>query len=267
MKGRAPILALALALASASSAGAASFSTDVSDLWYASPAESESGWGVNVAQQGDTLFLTMFVYGSNAQPTWFVGSNTVYAGTSGSSMVFRGPLYSTTGTPHSSPWNPSALNMKQVGNVSFTLTSPTTATLTYSADGVQVTKSLVRQTWKYNDTSGQYIGAVAGTFSKCANTARNGYAEEYSTVAIVHGGSSFSMDLENFEGLGTCSYRGTYSQAGRLGSAAGTWSCSGNMSGNFTATEIDASTSGITMLMNETGTCNWSGRIGGVRVP
>src|SRR5205085_6615179 len=77
MKGRAALLCLGLAVAL--DAGAATFSTDASDLWYASPAESESGWGVNVSQQGNVLFLTMFVYGSGSQPTWLVGSNTAYS--------------------------------------------------------------------------------------------------------------------------------------------------------------------------------------------
>ena len=33
---------------------------DITDLWW-NPAES--GWGMNVIQQGDTSFVTMFVYG------------------------------------------------------------------------------------------------------------------------------------------------------------------------------------------------------------
>jgi len=125
------------------------------------------------------LFVTMFVYGANGQPTWFVGSNTAYSGGGGTSMSFSGPLYATGGSAYSAPWNPNALNMRQVGTVTFQLTSATTARLTYTVDGAQVTKNVVRQTWKLNDLSGQYIGALAGTFSQCKNAATNGFTLEY----------------------------------------------------------------------------------------
>ena len=258
-------LILCVGLTGALNAGAATFSMDLSDLWYASPAESEAGWGVNVAQQDNILFVTMFVYGTNGQPTWFVGSNTAYSGGSGTSLTFSGPLYATGGSAYSAPWNPNALNMRQVGTVTFQLTSATTARLTYTVDGAQITKNVVRQTWKANDLSGQYIGAIAGTFSKCANSGMNGYVEEYSTFAVVHNGSSFSMALENSEGRGTCTYNGTYTQSGRLGSATGQWSCTGNISGNFTASEIESSPVGMSMRVSENGTCSWSGLMGGIR--
>lgn len=257
---------LCAGLAAGSNAAATTFSTDLSDLWYAAPAESESGWGVNVAQQDNTLFLTMFVYGANGQPTWFVGSNTAYTGTTGGTMVFSGPLFATGGTAYSAPWNPGAMTHRQVGSVTFSLTSPTTATLSYTADGAQVTKSLVRQTWKWNDLGGQYIGAVAGTFSRCANSAINGFTLEHANIAITHDGQAFSMDLENSDQAGSCAYNGTYSQAGRLGALSGNYSCTGGNAGTFTASEIEGGVTGFTMKVEERSSfCNWSGRIGGVR--
>jgi len=247
-------------------ASAATFSTDASERWYASPADSEAGWGVNVAQQGSVLFLTMFVYGPNSQPTWLVGSNIAYSGSSGAAMTFTGPLYATVGSSYAAPWNPAAMSYRQVGSVSFTLNSPTTATLTYTADGTQVRKNLVRQTWKFSDLSGQYIGGVAGTFSQCANPATNGFTLEYASAAITHSGSNFSMDLENFDKAGSCSYDGTYVQSGRLGSVTGHYSCTGGNTGTFTASEVEATTSGFVMKVQESSSsCNWAGRIGGVR--
>jgi len=264
MKGRAVLLCLGFA--AALDAGATTFSTDASDLWYASPAESESGWGVNVSQQGSVLFLTMFVYGPNSQPTWLVGSNTAYSGTSGSSLVFTGPLYATVGSSYAAPWNPRAMSYRQVGSVTFSLDSPTNATLLYTADGVQVRKSLVRQTWKFNDLTGQYIGGVAGTFSQCANPATNGFTLEYASASVSQNGATFSMDLENFQYAGSCSYHGTYTQSGWLGSIAGDYSCTGGNAGTFTATEVEANPTGFNMRVQEKSSfCNWSGRIAGVR--
>jgi len=259
-------LILCVGLTSALNAGATTFSMDVSDIWYASPAESEAGWGVNVAQQGNILFVTMFVYGANGQPTWFVGSNTAYSGGGGTSMSFSGPLYATGGSAYSAPWNPNALNMRQVGTVTFQLTSATTARLTYTVDGAQVTKNVVRQTWRLNDLSGQYIGALAGTFSQCKNAATNGFTLEYATVAITQQGSSIEMAMENSDGNGRCDYSGTYTQGGRLGSISGNYTCSGGNVGTFTASNVEGSPIGISMELEERASfCNYSGRVGGVR--
>ena len=43
-------------------------------LWYNAPAESESGWGINFTQQGDTLFGTLFTYDADRSPMWLVMS-------------------------------------------------------------------------------------------------------------------------------------------------------------------------------------------------
>ena len=52
-------------------AGATQFSTNFSDLWWV---PSESGWGANISQQSDTMFVTIFVYGPSGQPIWFVAT-------------------------------------------------------------------------------------------------------------------------------------------------------------------------------------------------
>ena len=36
--------------------------TNYQDLWWAAPAESESGWGINFTHQGDVIFATWFTY-------------------------------------------------------------------------------------------------------------------------------------------------------------------------------------------------------------
>src|SRR5689334_1272875 len=218
------------------SAATTPVSTDASDVWI-SP--TEPGWGMNVNQQKDVLFITMFVYASTGLPTWYVGSNTVFSGKSGASVIYKGPLFTTAGSPHTAAWNPGTFRMRQVGTVTFTLTSPMTATVSYTADGIRVAKNLVRQTWRLNDLDGQYIGAVAGTYSNCANPASNGFTLEYATIAVDQNGASFQMSLENSEGRGSCTYSGTYSQAGRLGSVTGSFACTGNVAGTFTASEVE----------------------------
>ena len=50
----------------------ASLGTNFSDQWW-NP--NESGWGASVLQQYDTLFIDLFVYGPNGQPTWFTAAS------------------------------------------------------------------------------------------------------------------------------------------------------------------------------------------------
>ena len=44
--------------------------TNYQDLWWAAPAESESGWGVNFTHQGDMIFATWFTYDVDGTPLW-----------------------------------------------------------------------------------------------------------------------------------------------------------------------------------------------------
>jgi hypothetical protein len=39
-------------------------------LWWAAPAGFESGWGINLAHQGDVIFATWFTYDVNGKPWW-----------------------------------------------------------------------------------------------------------------------------------------------------------------------------------------------------
>lgn len=80
-------------------AAATTFSIDFTDLWYNAPAESEAGWGVNVIQQNEVLFATLFVYGPDGTPRWYVASRLDPAGEN----RFAGPLYTAAGTYFGAP--------------------------------------------------------------------------------------------------------------------------------------------------------------------
>jgi len=84
-------------------AKATSFTTDQSDLWYI---PSESGWGMQLVQRDSVIFATLFVYGQNNQPTWYV-STMNYT----SNLTWTGPLYATTGPWFGTvPFNPQNVN-------------------------------------------------------------------------------------------------------------------------------------------------------------
>src|SRR6478735_8016102 len=69
--------------------------------------QSESGWGIQFVHRGNLIFATMFVY---------------------------------------DPFDPMQVGSRIVGTMTWAATSTSSGTLTYTVDGVSVTKLLTRQT-------------------------------------------------------------------------------------------------------------------------
>jgi hypothetical protein len=104
----------------------------------------ESGWGLNLNHQGNILFGTLFTYDAQRAPMWLVMS----AGRmQADGRSFTGELYRTTGPAFNAvPFTPiTAGNLTQVGSMTLSIADANAATLTYTVDGVQVTKSIQRQ--------------------------------------------------------------------------------------------------------------------------
>jgi hypothetical protein len=116
--------------------GSRAAATNYQDLWW-NP--NESGWGATIAQQGNTMFALLYVYDTNGQALWLSMSN----GTLVAPRTFSGPAYTAVGPPFfTNPWTSVTLN--NVGMMTFTFTDGETGTVTYSVNGVQVSKSIRR---------------------------------------------------------------------------------------------------------------------------
>jgi hypothetical protein len=123
-------------------AGSGAPSRNYQGLWYKSPAESEAGWGVNVAHQGDVLFATWFTYDTDGSGLWLVGSDVEKTATD----TYTGTLYKTTGPAFSSvPFDPHAVTVTPVGSVTFAFTDLNNGTFTYTYNGTTQGKSITRQ--------------------------------------------------------------------------------------------------------------------------
>jgi len=253
---RLAVLACALALCT-SAHGATPFSVDASDLWF-NPAEA--GWGVNIAQQGDVAFLTLFVYGDDNKPTWFVASD-LQGVKDGSTVTYSGDLFATTGPTFSAAkFDPTLVTTTKVGTAVFTVINGTDATLSYTVNGRNVVKRVVRQTWRENDATGAYIGYVGGT---CA-TAVNG-PEESLTFVVTQAMPAFRMSTTGTSGA-SCGSTRKYTQQGRLGSVDGTFSCSNGRTGSFSLDAIEASPDGmLARLTTQVGSCTFTTRLAGIR--
>ncbi len=231
------ILALA-ASALFAPASATSYSTDQSDLWW-NPAES--GWGIQFVHRGDIIFATMFVYDPSHIPIWYGG--TLYP--TGASFTWSGANYETAGPWFGNvPFDPAQVSNRIVGAMTWAATSTTTGTLTYTVDGVSVTKLLTRQTLVYDDYSGTFQGAIHRAASGCTNPMNNTTDELAAGLFIQQ--ADTAMTVSTSDALGTmCTYSGTLSQAGQMGSIDGTYSCNTGDGGNFNIFELQVGVSGI----------------------
>jgi len=250
----------ALLACAALGAHANTITPDFTDLWWNS---SESGWGVNVVQQEDTLFTTLFVYGADGSPTWYVGSDVIYAGVQAGQHVFHGPLYRATGPHFAVPFQTSQVRLAQVGTVTFRAAQATTATLSYTVDGVTITRSIARQTWRSQNFSGEYRGAMVGSYSGC-NTG-NGPFESAAVFTVTQQG--FAITIRQDGAANSCSYSGAYSPAGTIGVVEGASSCGDGLAQSFSVTEMKVGIDFFSGAMTGrgAGTCAFAGRIGGVR--
>jgi sugar lactone lactonase YvrE len=115
-------------------------STNMLDMWWAAPAGSESGWGINFAHHGDTIFATWFTYGPDNEPRWVVATlNRQQNGR------FEGDLYRSTGTPFLvQPYDVRAHTSSVAGTLSVGFSDGDHGTMRYEWDGVQSSVALTR---------------------------------------------------------------------------------------------------------------------------
>ena len=115
-------------------------SSNYSDLWWRAPAGSESGWGVNIAHQGDILFATWFTYDAGGKGMWLVMSNGAKTGPG----RYSGALYRNTGPAFSAvPWTGQVV-MTPVGTATFTFTDTNNGTFAYTVDNIAQSKAITR---------------------------------------------------------------------------------------------------------------------------
>jgi hypothetical protein len=237
------------------------FGADFSDLWW-NPAES--GWGANIAHQGDTLFMTLFVYGPDSKQKWYVASSMASRGGE-PSHAFDGTLYETTGPfLGAASFDPGSVTRRAVGTASVQFSSITTGTLTYTVEGATVTKSMERNTFRANDLSGSYLGGQVGSKTDCGTS--SGAVESAARYSVTHSGTDITISASLGNNL-YCTYSGTYAQAGKMGSIDGKFACTDGSGGRFYSAGIEASDKGFLgrYFAEFGGVCVESGVIGGVK--
>jgi len=103
---------------------------------------SQNGWGLHVAQQGDTVFATWYTYGADGRPTWLYmpGATKVADG------HYKGTLYRTSGGswPTQEHYDSSATKVTVAGTLDLAFTGDSAGTMTAVVDGKTIVNPIQR---------------------------------------------------------------------------------------------------------------------------
>jgi hypothetical protein len=132
---------LAVAVSYSALAAPASVPFNCQGLWWAAPPQSESGWGMNLAHQGDTIFATWFTYDTTGDGWWLsMTANKTVEGT------YTGALIETAGPAFNAmPFDHAKVTRTAVGSGTLTFRDADSGTLSYTVKGVAQTKFITRQ--------------------------------------------------------------------------------------------------------------------------
>lgn len=229
--------------------------TNYQDLWW-QPAES--GWGINITHQHDIIFATWFVYNGDRTPLWFSMSR----GEKINANTYAGPLFITNGPGFSGPFNPTEVTRLQVGNANLIFTDEKNAILSYTVNGLSVTKNITRQTYRDIPVNGTYFGSAVTAYSGCSIPTGSYSLNEQITVTATGN----NIVIREQAGTARCDSVGTFTQYGSLFQGSGTYSCSDGTAGTWFSPEMRATeNSFVAKMETATGTCRGVGSIGGVK--
>jgi hypothetical protein len=99
------------------------------DLWWVANG-AESGWGINFAHQGNSVYATWYTYDVDGTPLWL----SVLAPRVGASNVYTGTLYRTSG-PRFDAFDTTKVVTVPVGTATLTFADGNHATFAYSTNG------------------------------------------------------------------------------------------------------------------------------------
>jgi hypothetical protein len=235
---------------------------ELTDLWWQ---PNESGWGANVVQNDGAGVVTLFVYGPNGEPVWYIAPNTrMTAMTAELLPVMTGTLYKARGPWFGSAFDPAAVVAQPVGEITIEPRNLREMTFRYRIDGVTVSKTAARL--NVGDTNTLELTAnhvVTSSLLKREGTA----------VQVVQGTGPAEFDADGSRvslgfmvGTDRCTVAGFNSRDGRFARIVGTFACGSNHFGAAEISEIEVTRNGFSAKVNLIApTITWSGRLGGVR--
>jgi len=113
---------------------------DYTDMWFAG--STENGWGMSISQHGGIQFNVIFAYDNAGKSIWYVMPGGTF---NAANTVITGPLYLPTSAPFSAYDTTRFVPGASVGTATITYTGSSTATLNFTINGINGTKTIQRQ--------------------------------------------------------------------------------------------------------------------------
>jgi hypothetical protein len=234
-------MSLAAGLSCALTLGAshAAAATNYQDWWWNA---QQSGMGVNIGHQGDTIAATWFLYGDDGKASFLVLSGPL------SGNTVSGTLHRYTGPPPGPTYNPASVVPSAVGTGSITFTGDTTAVLNYTYDTHSGSLNLGRFSFATPPMNGTYALVIRDTVSGCLDPADNGTFYGMMQGTVSGDASNLNLTVQGMQGMqgmqgpmtgmmsngfGSCTFGANQAQAGSIFMGAGMWSCTGGTTGNW----------------------------------
>jgi hypothetical protein len=109
-------------------------------LWWNAPGGSESGWGINLAHQGDVIFATWFTYNLTGNAWWLLMTANKTA-----ENTYSGTLYETNGPAfYTIPFDPKLVTLTAVGSGTLIFSDAANGTFAYTVNGHSQTKTITQ---------------------------------------------------------------------------------------------------------------------------
>jgi serine protease len=116
------------------------------DLWWAAPAGSEAGWGINLAHESDTIFATWYTFDHDRTPMWLVSTLTKTAASSYSGDLIRltsGPPFNAV--PFPPIGSPGGASGTIVGSAMLNFSDANAGVFSYTIGAIAQSKSITRE--------------------------------------------------------------------------------------------------------------------------
>ena len=170
-------------------------------LWWRSPAGMESGWGVNIAHQGDVLFATWFTYDTDGRDLWLVMPSSTRNGN-----AYSGSLYRTTGSPLTQqPWTENTV-LTEVGSATFTFDDSNNGTFAYVVNGISQVKPITKMAFSTPPSCVAGVPQAATPNYQALWWGSPAGAEEGWGLNIAHQGDLFFMTWFTYDASGRGSW-------------------------------------------------------------
>jgi len=213
--------------------------------WWWNPAQS--GMGLNVGQQNESIFVAWFNYGDDTKASFLTMGGVLNGNT------LTGTLYRNTGPAPGPNYNPAQVKQTAVGTATLTFNSNTDAALTYSYDNKSGSMALQRFSFAEPNLNQAWLALDTYTITNCSNPTFNGSSSGISNVKIQKGtGTNFTM-ITSLDGKDICTASMVGQYAGSLLTANGSLVCNGGSASTVTIDDLTIQSSFLNLSYKVTG--------------